>query len=126
MLSVFSYRILSATVPAGTCQQTWAVTVLLMSVLFEQTNIGQIHILEGGSEEGVTVSSKKEVERSRYHLLPPMAASCCPRAGDLWQGLGALFQETVRCLKWAVGRRHNRAKVQLVFDLLCHMFCLYD
>lgn len=40
--------------------------------------------------------------------------------------LGALSQETAPCLKRAVGRQRNQAKVQLAFDLLRHMFCLYD
>lgn len=92
-------------------------------------NIGQIHILslEAFWLSGRCHCSKKETSEEKLVLLVTSQGSLLlSRGSKAITGLEALSQETVPCLKRAVGQQYNQAKVQLVFDLLCHMFCLYD
>lgn len=97
--------------------------------LFEIINIGQIDIL---SLEAFWLSGrcrcfkKAASEEKLLSLVTSQGRLLLSRGSKACAGLGALSQETAPCLKQAVGRQHNQPKVQLVFDLLRHMFCLYD
>lgn len=97
--------------------------------LFEIINIGQIDIL---SLEAFWLSGrcscfkKAASEEKLLSLVTSQGRVLLSRGSKACAGLGALSRETAPCLKQAVERQHNQPKVQLVFDLLRHMFCLYD
>lgn len=119
-------------VPDGPCQQPCAVTDTFVSCFFEKINIGQIRMLS--IEASFFFLVLWEVSLFQELTDWREAAITCYIPGqppavqgqEIYCRARALFQEAVQCVEWAVGQQYNQAKVQLVFDLLCHMFCLYD
>lgn len=97
--------------------------------VFEIINIGQTAILslEAFWLSGRCCCCRKAVsEEKLLSLVTSWGRLLLSWGSKAFAGLGALSQETVPCSKQAVGRQYNHPKVQLVFDLLRHMFCLYD